>query len=96
MNLQKFPHDSQSCPLNIGSFGYSKTELIYKWAEKPATLRDIQLSQYHFISWAYGDKTTAVWSAIRSVVFLTFNFERAIGFYVLQVYIPLTIIVMSS
>ena len=96
MNLRKFPHDSQSCPLSIGSFGHSETELIYKWAEKPATLGDIQLSQYHFISWDHGVNTKKLRSGVRSVVFLTFNFERAIGFYVLQVYIPLTIIVMSS
>ena len=96
MNLRKFPHDSQSCPLKIGSFGHSEGELIYQWAEKPATLGDIQLSQYHFISWAHGDKTTVLRTGIRSIVFLTFNFDRAIGFYVLQVYIPLTIIVMSS
>ena len=96
MNLRKFPHDSQSCPLNIGSFGHSEHELIYKWAEKPAKLGDIQLSQYHFISFQHGNKTYKLRSGIRSVVFLKFNFERAIGFYVLQVYIPLTIIVMSS
>ena len=96
MNLQKFPHDLQSCPLNIGSFGHGEAELTYKWAETPASMGDIELSQYHFISLDHGTKTKTVRSGTRSVVFLTFIFERAIGFYVLQVYIPLTIIVMSS
>ena len=31
-----------------------------------------------------------------SVIFLAFTFHRTLGFYVLQIYIPLTIIVMSS
>ena len=96
MNLRKFPHDSQSCPLNIGSFGHGDSDIIYQWAENPAKLGDIQLSQYHFISLEHGMTTKKLRSGIRSVVFLKFHFERAIGFYVLQVYIPLTIIVMSS
>ena len=35
MNLQKFPLDSQVCPLQIGSFGHPSTDIIYKWADKP-------------------------------------------------------------
>ena len=34
MNLQKFPLDSQVCPLQIGSFGHPSTDIIYKWADK--------------------------------------------------------------
>lgn len=49
MDLRKFPHDSQSCPLRIGSFGHSSSEVTYKWTETPATLGDIELSQYHMI-----------------------------------------------
>ena len=96
MNLRKFPHDSQSCPLKVASFGHSLTDVVYRWTEKPATLGDIELSQYHFISLNHGHENSSVRDETRSVVFLTFSFDRAIGFYVLQVYIPLTIIVMSS
>ena len=96
MNLKLFPHDSQSCPLKVASFGHSLTDLVYRWTEKPATLGDIELSQYHFISLNHGHENSSVRDETRSVVFLTFSFDRAIGFYVLQVYIPLTIIVMSS
>ena len=31
-----------------------------------------------------------------SIIFLQFKFDRTLGFYILQIYIPLTIIVMSS
>ena len=96
MNLRLFPHDSQSCPLKVASFGHSLTDVVYRWTEKPATLGDIELSQYHFISLNHGHENSSVRDETRSVVFLTFSFDRAIGFYVLQVYIPLTIIVMSS
>ena len=27
-------------------------QVVYKWAETPASLGDIELSQYHFIRWA--------------------------------------------
>ena len=69
---------------------------VFRWTETPATLGDIELSQYHFISLTSGSLNTSVRDSTRSVVFLNFSFDRAIGFYVLQVYTPLVIIVMSS
>ena len=35
-------------------------------------------------------------SGAQSIIFLKFKFDRTLGFYILQIYIPLTIIVMSS
>ena len=31
MNLVKFPLDSQNCRLEIGSFGYTANDVVYKW-----------------------------------------------------------------
>ena len=31
MNLVKFPLDSQTCQLVIGSFAYTAEDVIYKW-----------------------------------------------------------------
>ena len=60
MNLRLFPHDSQSCPLKVASFGHTLTDLVYRWTEKPATLGDIELSQYHFISLNHGYENSSV------------------------------------
>ena len=106
MNLEKFPHDSQSCPLKVTSFGHSSQEVVYKkvfkftfkyrfsqkmslccwemmmkhflghpvyispkilyinncirWTATPATLGDIELSQYHFVGLESGSVNTSV------------------------------------
>ena len=31
MDLRKFPLDRQTCPLQIGSFGYDAGDIIYKY-----------------------------------------------------------------
>jgi gamma-aminobutyric acid receptor subunit alpha len=56
------PASAQVCPLQIGSFGHDRSQVTsgpsldlrhiqvtYTWAETPASLDDIELSQYHFI-----------------------------------------------
>ena len=68
MNLRKFPHDSQSCPLKVASFGHSLSDLVYRWTDKPATLGDIELSQYHFISLDHGQENSSVRDDTRSTI----------------------------
>ena len=54
----------------------------------------LSLAQYVMINWTYGDSIVNLRKGNRSVIFLKFTFQRTLGFYFLQIYVPLTIIVM--
>ena len=45
MNLIFFPLDKQICPLWVGSFSYSTSEIVYRWGSKreSTNLKPIQM-----------------------------------------------------
>lgn len=104
MSLRKFPLDSQSCPLHVGSFGYDAHEIIYKWAQPQAVSIDkLGLAQFHLMDFRSYEtispetkRLTRVGYRNDSVASLEFNFERQTGFFLLQIYTPLTLIVFCS
>ena len=59
-------------------------------------MEELSLAQYVMINWTYGNNIQNLRKGNRSVIFLKFKFQRTLGFYFLQIYVPLTIIVMSS
>lgn len=100
MDLHKFPLDSQDCPLEIGSFGHESRDIIYRWQENPLSMDDLSLAQYHLVNWSHTDfmgyRSFSASGRNVSTVKLMFQFQRQQGFYLLQIYIPLTLIVMCS
>ena len=96
LNLIKYPFDFQICPLVIGSFGYPPADVKYIWAKSPLSMGKIRLSQHALVNWTFGSSSTYFKNGNRSTIFLKFQFKRTLGFYLLQLYIPLIIIVMSS
>jgi len=56
MFLGKYPFDSQSCPLDVGSFSYTSSDVVYTWASSPVSLDEVELSQYKLTSWDFGVK----------------------------------------
>lgn len=86
MDLRKFPLDTQLCPLEIGSFGFDVAEMTYSWGKQPLSMDEgLELAQYTMIDFKHGNRIVKMKNGERSVAFLQFKFQRAIGFYVLQV-----------
>ena len=102
MSLKKFPLDSQVCQLLIGSYGFTANEVYYEWAEKPLSIDALGLAQFHMVRWEHGLTTNVTNRKIAmgfrndSVAHLNFYFERQTGFFLLQIYTPLLLIVMCS
>ena len=57
MHLRKYPFDFQSCPLDVGSFSYTASDVVYQWADNPVSLDEVELSQYKLTSWDFGVRT---------------------------------------
>ena len=103
MDLQKFPLDTQICPLRFGSFGYDAREMVYQWAEpKSVSIDKLGLAQFHlkdFKSYSQFMDTkrrTRTSNRNDSIAILEFTFERQTGFFLLQIYTPLALIVFCS
>ena len=89
----------QTCPLVIGSFGYSAEDVVFKWKQPKAVAIDkLGLAQFHLVDYESYEGFENVNRRTRggmrndSTATLKFNFERQTGFFLLQIYTPLTLI----
>ena len=87
----------------IGSFGYSADDVIYTWQKpKPVAIDKLGLAQFHLVEYKateeFGEISRRTRSGFRndSLASLEFFFERQTGFFLLQIYTPLTLIVFCS
>jgi hypothetical protein len=58
MDLRKFPMDTQECEVAIGSFGYSETEITYRWRspEEKVVVEELALADYVLLDRSVGQK----------------------------------------
>ena len=54
MHLRKYPFDSQSCPLELGSFSYTSSDVLYSWANSPVSMNNLQMAQYKLTALDHG------------------------------------------
>ncbi|XP_071744347.1 gamma-aminobutyric acid receptor subunit alpha-6 isoform X2 [Lepeophtheirus salmonis] len=98
MDLADFPMDQQSCPLQIGSFGYSVMDLAYVWttAGGVSIASDMKLSQFDLIQAPTGNSTVIVNNGAHSTLLVNFHLQRHMGNFMIQVYGPCILLVVIS
>ncbi|XP_025088665.1 glycine receptor subunit alpha-2-like [Pomacea canaliculata] len=101
MNLRNYPFDRQSCSLKIESFGFDSEKLILEWVTDgdPVEINeDIELPQFQVVAKESGvcSKQERYKIGNHSCLMATFHLERSLQYYLIQMYIPSSLIVVVS
>lgn len=98
MKLQYFPMDRQQCTIEAESYGYNVKDIIYRWARDTAVERDktISLPQFDIIRTEQKTRVEELSSGTYSRLVAEIHFARRMGYYLIQIYIPSSLIVVIS
>uniref|UniRef100_A0AC34GMZ0 Uncharacterized protein n=1 Tax=Panagrolaimus sp. ES5 TaxID=591445 RepID=A0AC34GMZ0_9BILA len=98
MNLHTFPLDVQVCALEIESYGYSTQDIVYHWHQENAVTIDENVHLAHFTIGQHFhiERTISLSTGNYSRLTTYFSFKRNIGFYLIQIYFPASLIVVIS
>ncbi|XP_052279062.1 glycine receptor subunit alpha-4-like isoform X1 [Dreissena polymorpha] len=103
MNLTYFPFDTQSCPIIIQSYGFTDGKIQLMWADdRPFKVSVLNTDMPHFLldqdfectrntTHEHGDETESY-----DTLTMYFTIERKIGFYIVQVFLPDILFVLTS
>lgn len=99
MDLQYFPMDRQRCKIEIESYGYNTRDIDYRWERGDASvsLNDkIELPQFKILGFKMGQELQNLSSGDYIRLYCEIHFVRSMGYYLIQIYIPASLIVMIS
>ncbi|XP_044756605.1 gamma-aminobutyric acid receptor subunit beta-like isoform X2 [Coccinella septempunctata] len=99
MNLQYFPMDRQLCQIEIESFGYTMRDIRYKWNEGPNSVgvsNEVSLPQFKVLGHKQRASEISLTTGNYSRLACEIQFVRSMGYYLIQIYIPSSLIVIIS
>jgi len=99
MDLQYFPMDRQRCKIEIESYGYNTRDIDYRWERGDASVSlntKIELPQFKILGFRMGQEIQNLSSGDYIRLYCEIHFVRSMGYYLFQIYIPASLIVMIS
>ncbi|CAJ0578655.1 unnamed protein product, partial [Mesorhabditis spiculigera] len=98
MNLHTFPLDVQVCALEIESYGYSTRDIIYHWHQTNSVTMDpnVHLAHFSIGEHYHVERTISLSTGNYSRLTAYFTFQRNLGFFLIQIYFPSSLIVVIS
>ncbi|XP_059090435.1 glycine receptor subunit alpha-4-like [Tigriopus californicus] len=98
MHFNNYPHDTQTCNLEIESISHTTDDLIFIWDPQiPLDVdKGIELPQLELISTKNDDCTTEYSTGKFTCLEVVFMFKRRLGYYLFHTYVPTCLIVIMS
>ncbi|XP_059471439.1 glycine receptor subunit alpha-2-like [Neocloeon triangulifer] len=98
MDLYKFPLDDQICSMEIASFSKTTSELVLKWDEtSPVRMyQGLKLPQFRIRSVKASHCKEEFHIGEYSCLVAEFHMQRAIGYHLVQSYLPSILVVVIS
>ncbi|XP_031553956.1 gamma-aminobutyric acid receptor subunit beta-2-like [Actinia tenebrosa] len=101
MDLRMFPVDIQQCNINIESYGYSASEMVYQWEPREdngiaVNKKTRDMPQYNLTNITVKSYFTLYFSGNWSRLSASFNFVRRSGYFLIHIYAPCALIVIIS
>lgn len=99
MDLQYFPMDRQRCKIEIESYGYNTRDIDYRWEKGDGSVTlntKIELPQFKILGFKMGQELQNLSSGDYIRLYCEIHFVRSMGYYLIQIYIPASLIVMIS
>jgi len=98
MYLKKYPFDEQTCSMRMASYGYTTDDIIFKWKHSDPVqftpvinLPKFSLSQFN-TDYCDSQTNTGTYSCLR----VDLVFKRDFNSYLVDVYIPCTMLVIIA
>merc|ERR1719477_294293 len=91
--------DDQLCTVEIESFGYTMSDLKYAWQDDEKSVQmspDVALPQFNVLGHRQRLVEVSLSSGNYSRLLADVIFTRSMGYYMIQVYIPSSLIVVMS
>ncbi|XP_067375562.1 gamma-aminobutyric acid receptor subunit alpha-6a [Channa argus] len=101
MSLMNFPMDGHACPLKFGSYAYTSSEIMFTWRKGPVASvecpkESISLLQYDLVGQTLSSEIFRSNTGQYSVQVVHFHLQRKLGYYLIQTYVPLIMVVVLS
>ncbi|XP_001624303.3 gamma-aminobutyric acid receptor subunit beta-1 isoform X2 [Nematostella vectensis] len=99
VDLRNYPMDEQTCHLPFESFSYEQKDLNYTWRSKVGSdiaIYDKEMAQFDIIAAKRFLKHPVYHSPMFSGLTATMSFRRRSLYYIFQMYIPCTCVVILS
>lgn len=98
MDFKSYPLDEQNCEIELESTTTSEDNLVLRWSESdPFTFsKDFQFIGFEFSNYSLYDDSSCYKTGKFSKLGIRFHLERTFGHFLLDIYVPSILFVITS